>query len=85
MPETTAAATLSRVGTDKETRGQAIGRRMAALGMQRTHLVNETEGASRSLLYRVLRDEEGVREESYRVFEMTLDPWCPWSRSRRRP
>lgn len=75
MPRTTPAGTLTPVGPhEEETRGQAIGRRMKALGMKRTDLADQAgAGGSRSLLYRVLKDEPGVRDESYRVFELALD------------
>jgi hypothetical protein len=72
MSETTRAATLTPVGTDDETRGQAIGRRMRAIGMNPMDLAGEA-GRNRSLLYRVLKDEANVRDDSYRAFELALD------------
>lgn len=73
MYETTHTATLAPVDTDdSETRGQAIGRRMNALGMKAKDLAREAD-RNRSLLYRVLNDEPNVREDSYRAFELALD------------
>lgn len=73
MPEARRAATLSPViGDSEERRGQVVDRRMRNLGMKAKDLA-AVAGASRSLLYRVLRDDDGVREESYRLFERTLD------------
>ena len=73
MPRRTQTATLTPVSGDGgERRGQVVDRRMRSLGMKAKDLAT-VAGASRSLLYRVLRDEEGVREESYRVFENALD------------
>ena len=63
------AATLRPM---KEDRGAAIGRRMKEAGMGPTDLA-EYAKVSRGLVYRVLGDREGVRDNSYTRLEHALD------------
>jgi AcrR family transcriptional regulator len=69
MLVTERAATLAPM-TDEaiESRGGAIRRRMEALGMGVSDLAQEA-GISRGQVYRVFRDEENLREQSYTACE----------------
>lgn len=62
------------MGMDKdgETRGQAISRRMTALGMGPSELADEAS-MSRGQVYRVTKDAEGVTDRSYSACERALD------------
>lgn len=73
MPLKTHAATLAPMTDDEtETRGGAIKRRMEALGMGAGDLAQEA-GISRGQVYRVFRDENNLREQSYTACERALE------------
>lgn len=77
MAATAHAATLVPMTDEgetghEETRGEAIKRRMEAIGMNPGDLAGAAD-ISRSLLYRVFRDEPNLREQSYTSLERTLD------------
>lgn len=68
------AETLAPMGTDEseDTRGQAIKRRMDALGIGAGELAAEA-GISRGQVYRVIGDNETVTAKSYGACERALD------------
>lgn len=73
MPVTAPAGTLVRMTDEEtETRGEAIKRRMEALGMGPSDLAEEA-GLSRGQVYRLFKDEPNVREQSYTAAERALD------------
>lgn len=67
------AETLAPMGMDTaETRGEAIKRRMDALGLGASELAAEAS-ISRGQVYRVIGDAESVTERSYGACERALD------------
>lgn len=74
MPAALLAETLTPVveTNGEESRGQAIKRRMEALGMGPADLAKEAD-LSRGAVYRVIADEDGVQNKTYSACERALD------------